>query len=331
MKIFVWGTGRLVGHILDVYIPLKEVYAFIDSNPTETTYLGKKVMTPCEIVNMEYDAILVANSFSQEIYKQCEDLKLDLSKVIFLFNNCRKEDLNQNYDFVETVVGEKYAKEIKQSIHLMNDVNLKSTYISDELLCMAYNEMDYVRVRSLMLVVDEIEKRKLDGAVAELGVFRGDFAQYLNVAFPSRKIYLFDTFEGFSEKEVAKEIDNKVCTNAIKEVHKRTNIQIVLDKMKYIENVVLKQGMFPQSLNGLEEKFVFVSLDVDLEESMYEGLMYFYPRLVVGGYIFIHDYNCHGGLLTGVKKAIERYEKEINTILCKMPICDINGTLIITK
>ena len=88
------------------------------------------------------------------------------------------------------------------------------------------------------------------------------------------------------------------------------------------------KGYFPESLNGLEEQFAFVSIDVDFEDSIYDGLTYFYPRLMEGGYIFIHDYNSLK--LKGVKRAVERYEAEFGKI-CKVPIPDINGTVIITK
>ena len=71
-----------------------------------------------------------------------------------------------------------------------------------------------------------------------------------------------------------------------------------------------------------------MSIDVDLEDSIYEGLRYFYPRLETGGYIFVHDYN---GILAGVSTGIEKYEKEIKSSLHKFPICDNNGTLVITK
>ena len=69
-------------------------------------------------------------------------------------------------------------------------------------------------------------------------------------------------------------------------------------------------------------------MDVDFEESIYEGIKYFYPRLSQGGYIFIHDYNSS---LFGVEKAVDRFEEEINGVLAKVPLCDANGTLIITK
>ncbi len=44
--------------------------------------------------------------------------------------------------------------------------------------------------------------------------------------------------------------------------------------------------------------------------------------------IFVHDYNSS---LLGVEKAVDRYESEQQVKLCKMPLCDANGTLVIIK
>ena len=67
---------------------------------------------------------------------------------------------------------------------------------------------------------------------------------------------------------------------------------------------------------------------MDFEESIYSCIEYFYPRLNEGGYIFVHDYN---DSLAGVEAAIDKYERENDMILCKVPICDAHGTLVITK
>ena len=125
-----------------------------------------------------------------------------------------------------------------------------------------------------------------------------------------------------------KKTKNGNCTNAFVEAYKQTNIEIVLSKMKYPQNVIIKQGLFPGSLNGLEENFAFVSLDMDFEESIYEGLKYFYPRLLDGGYIFVHDYTSS---LRGVEAAVERFENDKKIRMCIVPLCDVNGTLVITK
>lgn len=327
MVMLVWGTGRLVGKVVGKYIEVDDITAFIDNDRNKKEYMGKKVLHPEAIAKVEYDVIIVANLFQKEIREQCQQLGIDLSKVIFLYNNCVLEDVNADYDFVERVLGKEYAEIVKNRYHVIRGVesygdlclkNLKGGYIDN----------DYVRIKCFELAVKEIRKRNVEGNVAEVGVFQGEFAQYINMAFPDRKCYLFDTFDGFDANEALNEVKNGNCTEAFVKAYKQTNVGIVLEKMGYIDNLVIKQGFFPESLNGLEDRFAFVSIDVDFEESIYEGLKYFYPRLEKGGYIFIHDYNSS---LRGVEQAVDRYERDNQIFLSKMPLCDANGTLVITR
>ncbi len=106
MKILVWGTGRLVGKVVGRWVALEDVTAFIDNNPNMTEYMGKSVIRPDQISQMEYDAIVVANLFSDEISRQCQSLDgVDTSKIIYLYNNCKVVDMNQNYNFVQEILG----------------------------------------------------------------------------------------------------------------------------------------------------------------------------------------------------------------------------------
>lgn len=327
MRLFIWGTGRLVGKVVGKHINIECVEGFIDNDKSKKEYMGKKVYHPNEMPNMDYDAICVANLYASEIYSQCQNIGIDLDKVIFLYNNSVLQDMNKDYGFVETVLGREYAEIIKKRYHVIRGVEAYGDlFLREE--TGAYYDNDYVRIKSFELAVKEIRKRKLEGAVAEVGVFRGEFAQYINCAFPNSTCYLFDTFEGFDANEALDELKRGNCTNAFVEAYKQTNIGMVLDKMKYLDKIVIKQGFFPESLGGLEDNFVFASLDVDFENSIYEGLKYFYPRLVEGGFIFVHDYNSD---LAGVEKAVDRYEQEEQIRLCKMPLCDANGTLVIMK
>ncbi len=238
-------------------------------------------------------------------------------------------DVNEDYTFVEEVLGKEYAEIVRNRYHAVRDVEAYNEPVDIKSQRGGYWQSDYVRMKSFSLAVKEIYKRKMKGAVAEVGVFRGEFAQYINQAFPDRKLYLFDTFDGFDAEEALKELRSGNCTQAFIEAYKQTNAEIVLKRMKYLENVVIKQGYFQgDSLGDLEDGFVFVSIDVDFEESIYDCLKYFYPRLQAGGYIFVHDYNSG---LRGVECAVDRYEDDMNIILCKMPLCDANGTLVITK
>lgn len=227
-------------------------------------------------------------------------------------------------------MGKDYAEIVRNRYHVIRGVEaFGQLCFSDS----SYGEMDYfatdyVRVKCFELAVKEIRKRQLPGNVAEVGVFRGEFAQYINWAFPDRKLYLFDTFDGFDANEALRELKNGNCTEAFVEAYKNTDIDTVLSRMTYLDNIVIKQGYFPESLNGLEDRFCFVSIDVDFEESIFSCLEYFYKRLIRGGYIFIHDYNSN---LRGVEAAVDRFEQENNIWLNKVPLSDKSGTLVVTK
>jgi len=98
--------------------------------------------------------------------------------------------------------------------------------------------LDYVRHSSLELVAREIYDNNIKGAVAELGVYQGDFSKYINQIFPGKKLYLFDTFEGFSEKEL--QIDKSKRLDHPEDDFKNTSVNLVLNKMKYKENCIIR-------------------------------------------------------------------------------------------
>lgn len=187
------------------------------------------------------------------------------------------------------------------------------------------NYMDHIRLATLELVAEEINSKAITGAVAELGVYKGKFARYINQYFPSRKLYLFDTFQGFDKTDIEAELQHNFSSG--KQDFSNTSINEVLKRMPFPEKCIIKQGYFPASAEGLEETFAFVSIDTDLYEPIYSGLNYFYPRLLRGGYIFVHDYNNDG--YKGAKEAVERFcaENGIN----KMPLPDACGTAVLCK
>ena len=103
-----------------------------------------------------------------------------------------------------------------------------------------------------------------------------------------------------------------------------------MEKMAFPDQCIVKKGLFPDTAVGLDhERYAFVSIDVDFEKSMLEGLRYFYPRVNTGGAIFVHDFNSSS--LEGVRIAVDTYQKEIGNILCKVPLADQCGTLVIIK
>lgn len=81
------------------------------------------MLAPKEVARQEYDAILVANLYREEIYDQCMQLEIALGKVIFLYNNCFLKDINQDYGFVETVLGKETAEIVRQRYHVIRGVD----------------------------------------------------------------------------------------------------------------------------------------------------------------------------------------------------------------
>ncbi|MEP6927381.1 MAG: TylF/MycF/NovP-related O-methyltransferase, partial [Ginsengibacter sp.] len=138
------------------------------------------------------------------------------------------------------------------------------------------NYLDYTRLSTLELISHEINHNNIEGSVAELGVFKGKFARYINLYFPDRKLYLFDTFKGFHEKDIKSEIKNTYSSGT--QDFSNTSIKQVLDIMPFPNQCIIKEGYFPDTAIGLNEQFVFVSIDADLYEPIYNGLQYFYPR-----------------------------------------------------
>lgn len=166
-------------------------------------------------------------------------------------------------------------------------------------------------------------------AVVEGGVFQGMFAREINRLFAGRKLYLFDTFEGFDGKDVDVEKENGF-SDAKEGYYYETSVEDVLRRMPYRENVVIRKGRFPETLEGLEEeKFLFVNLDFDLYTPTLEGLRFFYPRMVRNGVILVHDYFTK--FYHGVKKAIDDFEYKTGERLLKIPIGDGISIAIIIK
>ena len=149
----------------------------------------------------------------------------------------------------------------------------------------------------------QLAKMAPDGAVAELGVYKGGTAKFIHTLLPDRDYYLFDTFSGLppeilneKEKESASKVDFQ--DTSLEEV------KTYLGCKKFI----FKQGFFPDTTKGIDEKFAFVYLDADLYQSTKDGLEYFYPRLTKGAIIVVDDYGSR--YWSGVTDAVDEFKKK---------------------
>ncbi len=198
----------------------------------------------------------------------------------------------------------------------------KITFLRD-----LYQLLD-VRSATLARIVDRINHIAIPGAIAELGVYKGDTAWQLNVLFPDRKLYLFDTFEGFDVKDIEAEISGDF-SRAQEGDFADTSLDYVMSRMAYPDMIDVRKGFFPSTSEGLEdENYALVSLDADLYAPILAGLEYFYPRLSSGGMIVLHDFN--NTRFRGAKQAVLDYEAAHGPLLL-VPLSDLHGTAVIVK
>ena len=316
MKLYIWGTGCGAGDLADRGLDVSGVCAFLDSAPVSGSFLGRPVERPEAINPEDIDLILVASRHVEAIAQKAAELGIAADKLVFLKNNWQLTDRNRDYEAAEKILSADYLDSVRRPQHAVRE----PLWVQDSLLTPRYLENDYVRMRTLEALCRELED--VPGAAAELGVYRGVFARWINELLPERRLYLFDTFAGFDETESAG------CGAGFTEAHRNTEAGRVLSVLPHPERAVIRQGLFPRTAEGLEgERFALVSLDVDLEESTLSGLRWFLPRMSAGGYLLLHDYN--NPKLPGVKRALRRYEAEGGRVRA-VPLSDVNGTLVIT-
>jgi O-methyltransferase len=189
-------------------------------------------------------------------------------------------------------------------------------------------------------VVRNFRYAGIPGNIAECGVFRGMFAKRLNRLFHGRKLYLFDTFEGFSKQSII-EADKREESEAFRDwvldrfdkdlndtCFSDTSPEFVMSQMPFPKNIVMKQGFVPNTFKDVDDTFAFVSLDMDIYEPTFEALKFFWYKMSVGGMLLLHDYiDVH---LTGIKTAVQDFEAWLGYDVPKF-VCADNRTLAIIK
>ena len=186
-----------------------------------------------------------------------------------------------------------------------------------------------LRRACLRMLAQEIRSRKLPGEMAELGVYQGEFAREMNRLLPEKKLYLFDTFKGFPEEDTCMERQRHPGQKSPM-TFQDTSLELVRSRLPYPEQAVFCPGRFPDPLAALQDPLpamALVSLDPDLYEPVRQGLKIFWPLLVPGGMILIHDYN--NSQFPGAGDAVREFCREHR--LTVLPLPDLHGSGVLVK
>jgi len=167
----------------------------------------------------------------------------------------------------------------------------------------SYRRFDMVRLWSFVLNLKHT-LAQCTGSVAELGVYKGQSSAVLSYYAEKfqRKMYLIDTFQGFSEQQFEENMGE-----GKQKAFKDTSLEAARAVVGNYSQNRWVVGVFPDSITDemQADTYAFVSIDCDLYEPILEGVKFFWPRMNIGGVIFIHDYsNPHR---PGVSRAVDEF------------------------
>lgn len=186
---------------------------------------------------------------------------------------------------------------------------------------------DNTRRDMLALLLRTLLENEVAGDFAELGVYQGLTARLMHHYAPERTLHLFDTFEGFTDRNARAE---RLATGHDVPASQFSDTSVARVG-RFIEpcneNVAFHPGLFPESVPPAlrDGCFAFVHLDADLYESTLQGLDFFYPRVPRYGMILVHDYNSW----LGARRAVDEFFGQKPELPIPMP--DKSGSALIVK
>lgn len=161
--------------------------------------------------------------------------------------------------------------------------------------------VDYPRLQMLRDLLKETVD--IEGAIAEVGVYKGGTAYLICEAAPLTNKFFFDTFEGMP------------TTDDKKDWHKQgdfadTSLNQVSRLLDSHGHWWVTSGIFPAESGSLikDKTFRLVHIDVDIYTSVRDCLEFFHPRMAKGGIIVLDDHlapSCPGAKLAADEFSIK--------------------------
>lgn len=337
-NICIYGCGK-VGKMFLEFVRKNDycnVSFIIDEDTNLQEYCGIPVkqinlLTLYDFFNISKVIIATHNpAIAREMYNSVVAKGVSEKKIVFekyveydekIYNEKFKSE-RYMYDAVDLqLVGVPQFIEVKNRYDDFS--RLKSMFLRSESTRWG-NLKDITRLIFLWTNLESVLAEN-SGAVAELGVFQGSTASVLADVSEKydRKLYLFDTFEGFDEKDLMG-FDEKQ-----KIEFDNTSLELVRKNVGNGEFIQYVRGYFPNSITcDIEkERFAFVHIDCDLYKPIKAGLEFFSERLDNKGLIIVHDY--YSGYWEGAKQAVDEFLHKYN--FRKVILPDLCGSVALVK
>lgn len=127
-----------------------------------------------------------------------------------------------------------------------------------------------------------------EGAMIEVGAFRGGTSLHLSNRWPHRRIIVCDTFDGFARLTLDAVIDAGVPRGAWRNPEAGAVKALLAARGR---DVVVLEGAFPDSDKSAAVRDVsFAHVDVDIYDSCRRSLEYLAPRATPSALFVVNDY-----------------------------------------
>jgi O-methyltransferase len=178
----------------------------------------------------------------------------------------------------------------------------------------AHTMIGMARLDNLQACVETIIKDRISGDLIETGVWRGGASIFMRGMLKAfgvvdRKVWVADSFEGLpppdaelyphdSADEFYRYADLAVSVEDVRRNFERYGL--------FDEQVNFVKGWFRDTLPQVPiERLALMRLDGDMYESTMDALVHLYPKLQVGGFAIIDDYN----IVSACNEAVDEYRR----------------------
>ncbi|HEY3267969.1 MAG TPA: TylF/MycF family methyltransferase [Armatimonadota bacterium] len=180
----------------------------------------------------------------------------------------------------------------------------------------AHTMIGQARLDNIQMCMEDCLDRGVRGDFIETGVWKGGATILMRAVLKAygvtdRKVFVADSFEGLPRPNEEKYPQDKgdhhftlkdVLAISVEQVQENFRKYDLLD-----DQVVFLKGWFSETLPKAPiGKLAVARLDGDMYESTMDAITNLYPKLSVGGYLIVDDYNG----LERCKRAIEDYRRD---------------------
>ncbi|SFX04561.1 O-methyltransferase [Thermoactinomyces sp. DSM 45891] len=213
---------------------------------------------------------------------QAEDLYLDLLKKAILFEIWIEHEKNYHHPS-----------------NIMFNPTTETRQSGLDWPPIAHSMIGIERMNNLHQCMESVMTENIEGDFIETGVWRGGACIFMQgflkaYGITDRKVWVADSFEGLPPPDPSHPADTHSSFHTMD--YLRVSLEEVVDNFKKYnlldDNVKFLKGWFKDTLPTAPiEKIAIARLDGDMYSSTWDSLANLYPRVSIGGYIIIDDYN----------------------------------------